>query len=98
MKIKKKNKYEAIQNQGEIKTIKNYAHSDKDSPLISKQKEILNKLADERLKEITKLDKEVNPDDLIYRYEGSTADEKFNKFDNACSLLDKNKRWKSKSS
>ena len=89
MKIKKKNKYEAIQNQGEIKTIKSYAHNDKDSPLISKQKQILNKLVDERLKEITKLDKEVNPDDLIYRYKGSTADEKFNEFDNAFSLLDK---------
>ena len=33
-----------IQNQGEIKTIKKYASSDKDSPLISKQKEIFNKL------------------------------------------------------
>ena len=42
-----------IQNQGEIKTIKKYAHSDTDSPLISKQKEILNKLVDERLEEIT---------------------------------------------
>ena len=47
----------AIQDQGEIKTIKKYAHRDKDSPLISKQKEILNKLVDERLKEITKLHK-----------------------------------------
>ena len=28
----------AIQNQGEIKTIKKYAYSNKDSPLISKQK------------------------------------------------------------
>ena len=42
-----------IQNQGEIKKIKKYAHSDTDSPLISKQKEILNKLVDERLEEIT---------------------------------------------
>ena len=36
--------------------------------LISKQKEILNKLANKRLEEITIIDKIVNPDDLIYRY------------------------------
>ena len=47
------------------------------------QKEIFNELADERLEEITNLDKKVNPDNLIYRYKGSTADAKFNKFDNA---------------
>ena len=69
----------AIQSQGEIKTIKKYAHSDKD---------MFNKLLDKRLEEITKLDEKVNPDDLIYRYKGSTADEKFNEFDNAFSLLD----------
>ena len=42
--------------------------------MISKQKEIFNKLVDE---EITKLNKEVNSDDLIYRYKGSSADEIF---------------------
>ena len=47
----------ATQNQGEIKAIKKYADHDKDSPLISKQKEILNKLVDKRLEEITNLDK-----------------------------------------
>ena len=60
------------------------------SPLISKQKEIFDKFADERLEEITKLDKKkVNPDDLIYRYKSSNADEKFNEFGNAFILLDK---------
>ena len=58
----------AIQNQGQVKTIKKYTYDDEDSPLISKQKEIFNKLVDERLDEITKLDKKVNHDDLIYRY------------------------------
>ena len=46
----------AIQNQGETESIKKYAYNDK------------NKLADETLEEITKLDKKVNPDDLIYRH------------------------------
>ena len=57
--------------------------------MISKQKEIFNKLADERLEEITGSDKKVKPYDLIYRYKGPTADAKFNKFDNALDLFDK---------
>ena len=54
-----KRQIKAIQNQGEIKTIKKYAYSDKDSPLISKQKERFNKLVDERLEEISNLDKKL---------------------------------------
>ena len=47
----------AIQNQGQVKTINKYTYDNEDSPLISKQKEIFTKLADERLEKITKLDK-----------------------------------------
>ena len=36
----------AIQDQGHVKTIKKYDYDDEDSLLISKQKEIFNKLAD----------------------------------------------------
>ena len=43
----------AIQNQREIETIKKYAHSNKDCPLISKQIKIFHKLVDERVEEIT---------------------------------------------
>ena len=50
---------------------------------------MFNKLVYERLQEISKLDKKVNPNDLIYRYKGSTNAENFNGFDNAFSLLDK---------
>ena len=57
----------AIQNQGQVKTIKKYTYDDEDSPLISKQKEIFNELADKRLNEITKLDEKVNRDNLMYR-------------------------------
>ena len=56
--------------------------------MISKQKEIFNKLVDKRLEEITNLDKKINPDNLIYRYKGFTADAEFNEVDNASSLLD----------
>ena len=55
----------AIQNQVQVKNIKKYTYDDEDSLLISKAKEIFNKLADKRLDEITKLDKKVNPDNLI---------------------------------
>ena len=58
----------AIQDQGQVKTIKKYAYDAEDTPLISKQKEIFNELADERLEKITDLDKKVNSDDLIYKY------------------------------
>ena len=57
--------------------------------MISKQREMFNELADERIKEITELNKKVNYDDLIYRYKGNTSDEKCNTYDNAFSLLDK---------
>ena len=47
----------ATKDQGHVKTIKKYDYDDEDSPLISKQKEIFNELADKRLNEITELDK-----------------------------------------
>ena len=49
----------AIQDQGQVKTIKKYAYDAEDTPLISKQKEIFNELVDERLEEITDLDKKL---------------------------------------
>ena len=68
------------------KAIKKYAE---DTPLTSKLKEIFNKLADERLEEIANLDKKVDYDDLIYKYKGDTPNSKFDKFDDALSLLNK---------
>ena len=62
--------------------------------MISKQKEIFNKLADQRLEEINNLDKKMYPVDLIYRYKGFTADAKFNEFDNAFSPLVKTRDGK----
>ena len=64
-------------------------YDNEDTPLISKQKEIFNELADKKIEEITNLDKQADPDDLLYSYKGNTADAKFNQFDNASSLLDK---------
>ena len=78
----------AIEDQREkqIKAIKKYAE---DTPLTSKQKEIFNKLADERLEEMANLDKKVDCDDLIYKYKGNAPNSKFDKSDDAFSLLNK---------
>ena len=50
----------AIPNQGQVKTIKNYTYDNENTSLISKQKEIFNKLVDERFEEIFDLDKKVD--------------------------------------
>ena len=76
----------AIQDQGQLKTIRKYAEG---TPLISKQKEIFNKLADERGQKIIDLVKKVNRDDLISRCKGNTADVKFDEFDNAVNIINK---------
>ena len=47
----------AIQDKGKLNTIIKYSYDDEDTPFISKQKEIFNKLVDERNKIITDLDK-----------------------------------------
>ena len=65
-------------------TIKKYIYDPKDTPFISKQKELFNKLIDERLEKIIDLDEKVNRDDLIYKYKGRLAD---TKFDNLAMLL-----------
>ena len=70
-------------------TIKKYSYDDYDTLLISKQKEIFNKLVDERLEKIIDLDERVNSDNLIYRYKGNTADVKFDEFDNAINIINK---------
>ena len=55
----------AIQDQGQVKTIKIYIYDNKDILSISRQKEIFNKLVDERLEKIIDLDENVNSDNLI---------------------------------
>ena len=79
----------AVQDQGQAKTIREYAYDGEDTLLISKQKEIFDELADERIKKVTELDKKVNYDDWINKYKGNIKDAEFNQFDNAFSLLDK---------
>ena len=79
----------AIQDHGQVKAIKKYSYDDNDTPFVSKQKETFNELVDERLEKVTDLDERVNSNDLIYRYKGKTADEKFDEFDNALDFINK---------
>ena len=58
--------------------------------MISKQNEIFKKLVNETLDlEIVDLDKNVDSDDLIYRYKGRNGDAKFDKFDGALDIINK---------
>ena len=50
-------KITVIQDQGQVKTIKKCIYDNEDTPLISKQKEIFNKIVDEILEETTDLDR-----------------------------------------
>ena len=59
MKIKQKKQVDALntlKSDNKI-TIEKYTYDPKDSPFISREKEIFNELADERLEKITDLDK-----------------------------------------
>ena len=46
----------AIQDQGQVKTIRKYDYDDEDTLFISKQKGMFNELVDERHEKITDLD------------------------------------------
>ena len=70
-------------------TIEKNIYDPKDTPFISRQKEIFDKLIDERLEKITDLDERVNRNDLIYRYKGKVADRNFDEFDNALDIINK---------
>ena len=80
----------AIQDRGNVKTNTKYDYDDEDSLLISKQKKKkIDKLVDERLKEITELAKKVKLDDLVYRYKGKSPGEEFDKYHNTLDLINK---------
>ena len=57
--------------------------------MISKPKEIFNKLADERLEEMSNLDKKVDSNNLIRKSKGNSNDAEFDEFDNALGIINK---------
>ena len=61
---------------------------------ILKQKEIFNKLVDERKYKIIELSEKINLDDLAYYYKDNSAPQKFDNFDNGVISFDKIKNVK----
>ena len=76
--------------------IKKCAYDYEDTPFVSRQKEIFNKLVDERVEKMTNLDERVDSKKLIHRYKGNTANAKFDKFDNALNIINKIQNSKKK--
>ena len=55
----------------------------------SENKTKIHEIVDRRIEKITNLDKNINSDDLIYRYKGNTANAKLDGFDNALNIINK---------
>ena len=66
----------------------------KDSKSILEQKEIFNKLVNERKDKIIELTEKINLDDLTYYCKDNSAPQKFDNFDNGVTLFDKIKNGK----
>ena len=79
----------AIQDKGTIKSIEKITYDINDGPIVLKEKEMYNKLTEERFEKINKLNRKVDTNKLVFRYKGKTADQDFSKFDNALALIDK---------
>ena len=73
----------AIQDKRPIKSIEKVTSDINDSAIVLKEKEIYNKLTEE---------KKVDTDKLLFKYKGNTADQDFSRFDNALDLIDKIKK------
>ena len=64
----------AIQDKRPIKSMKKVTYDINDSPIVLKEKEIHNKLTEERFEKINNLDKRVDIDKLVFKYKGNTPD------------------------
>ena len=84
-----KKQIKAIQDKGPIKPIEKCSYDINDSSMVLKEKEIYNKLTEECFEKINNLDKKIDPNKLLFKYKGKTADQDFSKFDNTLVLIDK---------
>ena len=72
-----------------MKSIEKFTYDINDSPIVLKEKEIYNKLTEESFEKINNLDKTVDTNKLVFKYNGNAANEDFSKFDNALDLINK---------
>ena len=78
-----------IQVKRTIKSIEKFAYDINGSPIVLKEKEIYNKLADESREKINNLNKKVDTNNLVFKYKDKIPDADFSKFDNVLVLIDK---------
>ena len=64
----------AIQDKRPNKSMEKVTYDINDSPIVLKEKEIHNKLTEERFEKINNLDKRVDIDKLVFKYKGNTPD------------------------
>ena len=79
----------AIQEKRPIKSIEKFTYDINVSPIVLKEKNIYNKHTEESFDKIKNLDKGVDTNKLVFKYEGNTNHEDFSKFDNALDLINK---------
>ena len=72
-----------------MKSIEKFTYDINDSPIVLKEKEIYNKLTEESFEKINNLDKIVDTNKLVFKYNGNAAKEDFSKFDNALDVINK---------
>ena len=64
----------AIQDKRPFKSIEKFTNDINDSPIVLKEKEIYNKLTEESLEKINNLDKSVDINKLVFKFNGNTSD------------------------
>ena len=79
----------AMQDKRPIKSIEKFTYDINDSPIVLKEKEIYNKLTEESFERINNLDKKVDTNKLVFKYNGNTPDKDFSNFDNTLDLISK---------
>ena len=77
-----KKQIKAIQDKRPVKSIEKFTNDINDNPTVLKEKEIYNKLTKDSLEKINNLDKSVDINKLVFKYNGNTSDEDFSKSDN----------------
>ena len=84
-----KKQIKAMQDKRPIKSIEKFTYDINDSPIVLKEKEIYNKLTEESFERINNLDKKVDTNKLVFKYNGNTPDKDFSNFDNTLDLISK---------
>ena len=75
IKNQEEKRIKAIQDKRPSESIEKFTCDISDSPMVLEEKEICNKLTEESFEKINSLDKKVDIDKLVFRYNGNTPNE-----------------------